>query len=77
MLMEEVRSGGATVTKQYVKNRENRYSNPAIADYNKTMKTYNDTCTVLMKIIDGFKADAEDPESEDPLLTALRGGDAP
>ena len=71
-LMDEIRDGGSTVTKEYVKGRENRYVNPAIPEYNKTMKTFNDTVATLMKIIEGFKAD-EERDDEDPLLAVLRG----
>lgn len=62
------------VTKEYVKGRENRYVNPAVAEYNKTMKTFNDTVATIMKIIDGFKAD-DGGEEEDPLIAILRGDD--
>ena len=72
--MKEICSGDAIVTKEYVKGRENRYVNPAVSEYNKTMKTFNDTMSTIMKIIDGFKAD-EGGEEEDPLLAILRGDD--
>lgn len=75
MLMKEIRDGEAIVTKEYVKGRENRYVNPAVAEYNKTMKTFNDTVSTLMRIIDGFKNNDED-NSDDPLLKILRGDDA-
>lgn len=74
MLMDEIRTGDTIVTKEYVKNRKNYYVNPAVAEYNKTMKTFNDTVATLMKIIDGFKAE-EDDGGDDPLLAALRGDD--
>lgn len=73
-LMEEIRSGDAIVTKEYVKGRENRYVNPAVSEYNKTMKTFNDTVATVMKIIDGFKTD-DGGEEEDPLIAILRGDD--
>lgn len=43
-----------------------------MTEYNKTMKTLNDTIGTLMKIVDGFKRD-EEGEEEDELLAAIRG----
>lgn len=71
-LQDAIDENGPTVTKEYVKGRKNVCINPAITEYNKTMKTLNDTVSTLMKIIDGFKASEEDA-GEDPLLAAIRG----
>lgn len=71
-LRESVEETGPTVTKEYVKGRKNVCINPAVTEYNKTMKTLNDTIATLMKIIDGFKRDDEGAE-EDELLAAIRG----
>lgn len=42
---------GATVTKEYVKGRQNLVANPAITEYNKTATAANGTVTTLMNII--------------------------
>lgn len=42
---------GATVTKEYVKGRQNLVSNPAITEYNKTATAANGTVATLLKII--------------------------
>lgn len=42
---------GATVTKEYVKGRQNLVANPAITEYNKTSTAANGTVTTLMNII--------------------------
>jgi hypothetical protein len=36
---------GATVTKEYVKGRQNLVANPAITEYNKTATAANGRCT--------------------------------
>ena len=42
---------GATVTKEYVKGRQNLVSNPAISEYNKTATASNGTVATLMNIM--------------------------
>ena len=42
---------GATVTKEYVKGRQNLVANPAINEYNKTATAANNTIGTLMNII--------------------------
>lgn len=42
---------GATVTKEYVKGRQNLVANPAIVEYNKTATAANGTVSTLMAII--------------------------
>lgn len=73
-LEREVNSEGTTVSKEYVKGRKNLYTNPAINAYNRTTDSANKTVTTLLKIVQGFRA--EDKESEsDPLLAIINGGD--
>lgn len=48
---------GATVTKEYVKGRQNLVVNPAISEYNKTTTAANNTVATLIKIIDSFEGD--------------------
>ena len=72
-LEREIEEAGALVTKEYVKGRENIYTNPAINAYNNTTNSANKTVTTLMGIIKGFKA--EDKAKEvDPLLEIINGG---
>lgn len=42
---------GATVTKEYVKGRQNLVANPAISEYNKTATAANGTVSTLINII--------------------------
>ena len=42
---------GATVTKEYVKGRQNLVVNPAITEYNKTSTAANGTVSTLINII--------------------------
>ena len=74
-LEKEIKEAGALVTKEYVKGRENIYTNPAINAYNNTTNSANKTVSTLLKIVQGFKA--EDKEKEvDPLLEIINGGGA-
>lgn len=45
---------GTTVTKEYVKGRQNLVANPAITEYNKTATAANGTVATLMKIIESL-----------------------
>ena len=60
------------VTKEYVKGRENLYTNPAITEYNRTTDSANKTVNTLIKIINGFKKEDEERD-EDPLLKIING----
>ena len=42
---------GPTVTKEYVKGRQNLVANPAITEYNKTATSANGTVSTLINII--------------------------
>ena len=59
---------GATVTKEYVKGRQNLVTNPAINEYNKTATAANGTVSTLIKIIDSFSE-----EEDDELSKFLKG----
>jgi len=50
-LEKEIKESGLTITKEYVKGRQNLCSNPAVGDYNKTADAANRTVTTLMNII--------------------------
>lgn len=70
-LKKKIDESGALVTKEYVKGRENLYTNPAISEFNKTSTAANQTVAILIKIIKSLRTDDEEEESEDELLKAL------
>lgn len=75
-LEKSLKDEGMLVKKEYVKGRKNLYSNPAVAEYNKTTDSANKTVATLMKIIHNFNNDESDPTSEeDPLLKVINGSD--
>lgn len=63
---------GMTVTKEYVKGRGNLYSNPAIADYNRTTDSANKTVATLMRILKNYGVE-ETSEDEDSLMSLING----
>ena len=65
---------GMLVEKEYVKGRKNLYSNPAVAEYNKTTDSANKTVSTLMRILRSFSTDDQE-EPEDPLMRIINGGD--
>lgn len=50
-LEEAIKEHGPTVTKEYVKGRENLVVNPAITEYNKTSTAANGTVATLINIL--------------------------
>lgn len=67
---------GSMVTKEYVKGRQNLYTNPAIKEYNNAVNSANKTVSTLMSIIKTNSNNYNDDSSEeDPLLRALNGFD--
>lgn len=50
---------GATVTKEYVKGRQNLVANPAITEYNKTATAANGTVSTLINIIKTLSDEAD------------------
>ena len=58
---------GATVTKEYVKGRQNLAANPAISEYNKTATAANGTVSTLINIIKTLS----DEDTGGSRLTAL------
>lgn len=73
-LEETIKQDGLLVTKEYVKGRENVYTHPAIANYNKTTDSANKTVSTLIRIIKTLRSsDSEEWEGDDPLLRVLRG----
>ncbi len=73
-LEQALKEDGMLVSKEYVKGRKNLYSNPAVAEYNKTTDSANKTVACLMKIIKNYNVE-ENPNEEDPLLLAINGSD--
>ena len=61
---------GATVTKEYVKGRQNLVANPAITEYNKTATAANGTVSTLINII---KTLSNEPDAVDALSEFLNG----
>lgn len=57
----------AMVTKEYVKGRQNLYSNPVIGAYNKTVDSTNRTASTLMKIITSLKDVSMDVEEDEEM----------
>lgn len=73
-LKKRISESETLVTKEYVKGRENVYTNPAITEYNRTTDSANKTVGTLIKIIKGFKGE-DGAEDVDPLLAIINGGE--
>lgn len=72
-LEKAMKEDGMLVSKEYVKGRKNLYSNPAVAEYNKTTDSANKTVATLMRIIRSFAVE-EQTEEDDPLMRIINGG---
>lgn len=70
-LNADIKKFGATVTKEYVKGRENLVTNPAITEYNKTATAANGTVSTLLNIIKNLPSDND---SSDALSDFLKDG---
>lgn len=76
-LEKSLKEDGVLVTKEYVKDRKNVYSHPAVTDYNKTTDSANKTVATLMKILKNFGVnDESENEDDDPLMKAINGSEA-
>lgn len=73
-LRAEIEDEGTTVTKEYVKNRKNLYTNPALNAFNRTTDSANKTVTTLLKILNGSSSGRKKDEV-DPLLELINGSD--
>lgn len=71
-LEKTMKAEGMLVTKEYVKNRQNLYANPAVAEYNRTTDSANKTVSTLLKIIKNFGV-SEEADETDPLMEMIRG----
>lgn len=71
-LEKTMKEEGMLVSKEYVKGRKNLYSNPAVAEYNRTTDSANKTVSTLMRIINNFNVE-ESTEEEDLLMKMING----
>ena len=62
---------GATVTKEYVKGRQNLVANPALTEYNKTATAANGTVSTLINIIKTLSSEDQGGGKLSDLLEAL------
>ena len=67
-LEKEIQKTGTTITKTYVKGRENICTNPAIAEYNKTSTAANSTVDTLVRIMEKL---SEEPVKESRLFKLM------
>ena len=74
-LEKTMKDEGMLVSKEYVKGRKNLYSNPAVAEYNKTTDSANKTVSTLMKILKNFGVEEHNTDDVDPLMNIINGGD--
>ena len=74
-LEKSIAEYGATVTKEYVKGRQNLVANPAITEYNKTSTAANGTVATLINIIKAFTDDDAQGGKLKDLVAALSGSD--
>lgn len=65
---------GATVTKEYVKGRQNLVANPAITEYNKTSTAANGTVSTLINIIKTLSDEDNGGSKLASLMEALNEG---
>lgn len=66
---------GATVTKEYVKGRQNLVANPAITEYNKTATAANGTVSTLINIIKTLSDENSQGGKLADLIATLNGND--
>lgn len=65
-----------TVTKEYVKGRENVVIHPLITQYDRTTDSANKTVSTLLRIIRTFSVgEGQDLDRKDDLMAAINGGD--
>ena len=70
-LEDAINEYGATVTKEYVKGRQNLVANPAITEYNKTATAANGTVGTLINIIKTMSDEPREGGRLQDLLSAL------
>ena len=72
VLADAIRTEDLIITKTYISGKDNKYTNPAIAEFNRTTDSANKTVSTLMKIIRELGADSSEA---DPLEEMLSDGD--
>ena len=70
-LEQAINDYGATVTKEYVKGRQNLVANPAITEYNKTATAANGTVGTLINIVRTLSDEPKDGGRLAELLESL------
>lgn len=73
-LKKSIWEHGMTITKEYVRGRENLVANPSIKEYNKTATAANQTVTTLMKIITSLSEEEGGSSKLSELMAALNNG---
>ncbi|MBQ6412164.1 MAG: hypothetical protein IJI19_01630, partial [Ruminococcus sp.] len=72
-LKKSINEEGVIVKKEYVKNRKNIYTHPAIAEYDKTSSAANNTAATLLNIIEkAIKEKGGTEEVKDDLFERLK-----
>lgn len=72
-LEQAIKEHGATVTKEYVKGRQNLVANPAITEYNKTATAANGTVSTLINIIKSIDTESESENKLQALINQING----
>ena len=71
-LKTAIDEGGVLVEKEYVKNRKNIYTHPAIAEYDKTSNAANNAAATLLSIIEkAVKLNSSTDDDVDSLMETL------
>lgn len=70
-LEKAITEHGMTVTKEYVKGRQNLVANPAIVEYNKTATAANGTVKTLIEIIKSLPEEETSGGKLQELIAAL------
>lgn len=70
-LEKAIEEHGATVTKEYVKGRQNLVSNPAITEYNKTATAANGTVATLLNILKSLSNETDGGSKLYSLIESL------
>lgn len=72
-LEKAIAEHGATVTKEYVKGRQNLTANPAITEYNKTATAANGTVATLINIMRSLSDDEKTGGKLQEMIAAIHG----
>lgn len=73
-LEQTIGESGPMITKEYVKGRENLYTNPAINEYNKTAQAANNTVQTLLKILASSEEKATAQKEGESVLEFVAKG---